>query len=102
MRIGIVCYPTVGGSGVVATEMALALAQRGHDAIAPGKTPDLGVRPVVHLGDEPSSRLHGPREEPPVHRRIEVVEPATEHHDRPASRFDRPGVSRRVAADGTP
>ncbi|MFN6193582.1 MAG: glycosyltransferase, partial [Planctomycetota bacterium] len=31
MRIGIVCYPTVGGSGVVATEMALALARRGHD-----------------------------------------------------------------------
>ncbi len=31
MRIGIVCYPTVGGSGVVATEMALALAQRGHE-----------------------------------------------------------------------
>ena len=31
MRIGIVCYPTIGGSGVVATEMALALAQRGHD-----------------------------------------------------------------------
>jgi N-acetyl-alpha-D-glucosaminyl L-malate synthase BshA len=31
MRIGIVCYPTVGGSGVVATEMAHALAQRGHD-----------------------------------------------------------------------
>ena len=32
MRIGIVCYPTVGGSGVVATEMALALAERGHEA----------------------------------------------------------------------
>lgn len=31
MRIGIVCYPTVGGSGVVATEMAHALARRGHD-----------------------------------------------------------------------
>lgn len=31
MRIGIVCYPTVGGSGVVATEMAHALALRGHD-----------------------------------------------------------------------
>lgn len=31
MRIGIVCYPTVGGSGVVATEMAQALAGRGHD-----------------------------------------------------------------------
>ena len=31
MRIGIVCYPTVGGSGVIATEMALALAARGHE-----------------------------------------------------------------------
>jgi len=31
MRIGIVCYPTVGGSGVVATEMAHALALRGHE-----------------------------------------------------------------------
>jgi N-acetyl-alpha-D-glucosaminyl L-malate synthase BshA len=31
MRIGIVCYPTIGGSGVVATEMAHALALRGHD-----------------------------------------------------------------------
>jgi N-acetyl-alpha-D-glucosaminyl L-malate synthase BshA len=31
MRIGIVCYASVGGSGVVATELALALAGRGHD-----------------------------------------------------------------------
>ncbi|MCR9244479.1 MAG: N-acetyl-alpha-D-glucosaminyl L-malate synthase BshA [bacterium] len=31
MRIGIVCYPTVGGSGVVATEVANALALRGHE-----------------------------------------------------------------------
>jgi len=31
MRIGIVCYPTVGGSGVIATEMAMALAGKGHD-----------------------------------------------------------------------
>ena len=31
MRIGIVCYATVGGSGVVATELAHALAFRGHD-----------------------------------------------------------------------
>ena len=30
MRIGIVCYPTVGGSGVIATEMAHALAAKGH------------------------------------------------------------------------
>ena len=30
MKIGIVCYPTFGGSGVVATELGLALADRGH------------------------------------------------------------------------
>jgi N-acetyl-alpha-D-glucosaminyl L-malate synthase BshA len=30
VRIGIVCYASVGGSGVVATELALALADRGH------------------------------------------------------------------------
>ncbi len=31
MRIGIVCYPTFGGSGVVATELGIALAGRGHE-----------------------------------------------------------------------
>lgn len=30
MRIGIVCYPTFGGSGVVATELGMALAEKGH------------------------------------------------------------------------
>lgn len=30
MQIGIVCYPAIGGSGVVATELAHALACRGH------------------------------------------------------------------------
>jgi L-malate glycosyltransferase len=30
MRIGIVCYPTFGGSGVVATELGKALAKKGH------------------------------------------------------------------------
>ncbi|SDN36641.1 N-acetyl-alpha-D-glucosaminyl L-malate synthase BshA [Alkalicoccus daliensis] len=30
MKIGITCYPTVGGSGVVATELGKALAQKGH------------------------------------------------------------------------
>jgi N-acetyl-alpha-D-glucosaminyl L-malate synthase BshA len=30
MNIGIVCYPTYGGSGVVATELGKALADRGH------------------------------------------------------------------------
>ncbi len=31
MKIGIVCYPTYGGSGVVATELGKGLARRGHD-----------------------------------------------------------------------
>ena len=30
MKIGIVCYPTYGGSGVVATELGKSLAKRGH------------------------------------------------------------------------
>jgi N-acetyl-alpha-D-glucosaminyl L-malate synthase BshA len=30
MRIGIICYPTYGGSGVLATELARFLARRGH------------------------------------------------------------------------
>ena len=30
MKIGIVCYPTYGGSGVIATELGKALADRGH------------------------------------------------------------------------
>jgi N-acetyl-alpha-D-glucosaminyl L-malate synthase BshA len=31
MKIAIVCYPTFGGSGVVATELGLALADHGHE-----------------------------------------------------------------------
>ncbi len=30
MKIGIICYPTFGGSGIVATELGLKLAERGH------------------------------------------------------------------------
>jgi len=30
MRIGITCYPTYGGSGIVATELGMELALRGH------------------------------------------------------------------------
>lgn len=31
MKIGIVCYPSIGGSGIVATELGKGLIQRGHD-----------------------------------------------------------------------
>lgn len=30
MRIGVVCFPSLGGSGIVATEIAVELARRGH------------------------------------------------------------------------
>lgn len=30
LKIGVVCYPTYGGSGVVATELGIALAKKGH------------------------------------------------------------------------
>ncbi|AYC29406.1 N-acetyl-alpha-D-glucosaminyl L-malate synthase BshA [Paenisporosarcina cavernae] len=31
LKIGIICYPTVGGSGVVATELGKLLAEKGHE-----------------------------------------------------------------------
>lgn len=31
LSVGIICHPSAGGSGVVASELALALAERGHD-----------------------------------------------------------------------
>lgn len=31
MKIGIICYPTYGGSGVLATELGIAMANKGHE-----------------------------------------------------------------------
>ena len=31
LRIGITCYPSVGGSGIIATTLGIELARRGHD-----------------------------------------------------------------------
>lgn len=52
MRIGIVCYPTFGGSGVVATELGMALAEKGH--IIHFITYDRPVR----LRDHPNVHYH--------------------------------------------
>lgn len=57
MRIGILCHPTTGGSGVVASECALSLAQRGHRVhlFSPGVPPRLAHHPggvILH-------RVHG-------------------------------------------
>ncbi len=31
MKIGILCYPTYGGSGIVATELGMSLANKGYE-----------------------------------------------------------------------
>ena len=52
MNIGIICYASVGGSGVVATELASALAARGHDVhVLSSETP-------FRLRDEPGLSFH--------------------------------------------
>ena len=32
LRVGVVCFPTLGGSGVIALALAAGLAERGQDA----------------------------------------------------------------------
>ncbi|HKD99740.1 MAG TPA: N-acetyl-alpha-D-glucosaminyl L-malate synthase BshA [Planctomycetota bacterium] len=53
MSVGVACYPSVGGSGVVATELAVALAEKGHKlrmfTFAPPHRPAPGV--CLHLVD---------------------------------------------------
>src|SRR6266852_6127651 len=45
MRIGITCYPTYGGSGVVATELGMELAARGHDIHFISYAPPIRMNP---------------------------------------------------------
>ena len=46
MKIGITCYPTYGGSGVVATELGIELAQRGHEVHFITYSPPFRLRTV--------------------------------------------------------
>ena len=51
MKIGITCYPTYGGSGVVATELGLELAQLGHEIHFISYAPPIrltGPHPNIH------------------------------------------------------
>jgi|SRR5579862_5658380 len=69
MRIGIICYASVGGSGVVATELSHALASRGHEVhlvsselpfrwrTIPGLTFERVVMPSYPLFHEPQYLL---------------------------------------------
>jgi L-malate glycosyltransferase len=49
LHIGVACYPSVGGSGIVATEIGLGLAARGHDLHFIAY--DVPARLAAHLGD---------------------------------------------------
>lgn len=53
MKVGILCYPTAGGSGVVATELGLALAQHGHEVHVLSYAP-----PLRRREDEANVRWH--------------------------------------------
>ena len=45
MNIGVVCYASVGGSGIVATELAKSLARRNHQVHL------ISTEPPFRLGD---------------------------------------------------
>src|SRR6266478_2934507 len=54
MRIGITCYPTYGGSGVVATELGMELAARGRDIHVISYAPPSRMNPNdrrIHVHD---------------------------------------------------
>ncbi len=53
MKIGITCYPTYGGSGVVATELGLELAQRGHQVHFISY-----AQPIRLTGPQPNIHFH--------------------------------------------
>jgi L-malate glycosyltransferase len=52
MKIGITCYPTYGGSGIVGAELGLELARRGHSVHF------ISYAPPMRLGDTPRQRVH--------------------------------------------
>ena len=58
MNVGVICYASVGGSGVVATELAKSLAQRGHQVHL------VSTEPPFRLGDYQAGlafhRVHTP------------------------------------------
>jgi N-acetyl-alpha-D-glucosaminyl L-malate synthase BshA len=58
MKIGITCYPTYGGSGVVATELGMELAQRSHDVhfITYSQPIRLTPHPHIHYHEVEVSR----------------------------------------------
>ena len=98
MRVGMVCYASLGGSGVVATELARALAGRGHDVHSISSERPFRWQEGVPRPDVP--RRHRPVV--PAVSRAAVPAGARQHHRarlrRAASRH-RPCPLRRAARD---
>jgi L-malate glycosyltransferase len=84
MKIGISCYPVYGGSGVVATELGIALAARGHEVhfityAQPFRLPYFVDRVYYHEVEVPNYPLF---EHPPYNLALSVaIQNVVEQHD---------------------
>jgi L-malate glycosyltransferase len=84
VRIGISCYPVYGGSGVVATELGIELAARGHEVhfityAQPFRLPYFMERIYYHEVEVPSYPLF---EHPPYNLALSVaIQNVVEQHD---------------------
>jgi len=84
VKIGISCYPVYGGSGVVATELGIALAGRGHEVhfityAQPFRLPYFVERVFYHEVEVPSYPLF---EHPPYNLALSVaMQNVVEQHD---------------------
>jgi L-malate glycosyltransferase len=84
LKIGISCYPVYGGSGVVATELGIALAARGHEVhfityAQPFRLPYFVERVYYHEVEVPSYPLF---EHPPYNLALSVaMQNVVEQHD---------------------
>jgi L-malate glycosyltransferase len=84
MKIGISCYPVYGGSGVVATELGIELASRGHEVhfityAQPFRLPYFVERIFYHEVEVPSYALF---EHPPYNLALSVaIQNVVEQHD---------------------
>jgi N-acetyl-alpha-D-glucosaminyl L-malate synthase BshA len=84
VKIGISCYPVYGGSGVVATELGIELAQRGHEVhfityAQPFRLPYFMERIYYHEVEVPNYPLF---EHPPYNLALSVaIENVVEQHD---------------------
>jgi L-malate glycosyltransferase len=84
VKIGISCYPVYGGSGVVATELGIALAARGHEVhfityAQPFRLPYFVDRVFYHEVEVPNYPLF---EHPPYNLALSVaIQNVVEQHD---------------------